>query len=315
MKTIAIAIDARDVDVIISDISKVGYKPAEIQEKTPDNLYIIYYWDLVPWEGDAVGSIMKKLQGIRHAFCEIDPETCEIRKDILVSDSWGVDEEFYEILDISSEIRIWGDKPADKAAGSVKMAANIVWCCDDESDAESLPKQTILPNGIDEEDVADYLSDTYGFLVTSYCVAEPPFDLELAVPWAKYDISDKALEEIEQQEEEERISLKSVFFNEMLSDTDDEFLNIIRDYRSMDASARSVADALLVRLCGWSLPSLCKMAQEQAKQSEDFSRDDQEYALSQMLWHLSESDGVDVEKVFGIGDDPRTWSDNPEFTH
>ena len=47
-----------------------------------------------------------------------------------------------------------------------KYAFNIEW----ETDGEEvdLPTKVILPYTIDEEDVTDYLSDNYGFLVKSY---------------------------------------------------------------------------------------------------------------------------------------------------
>jgi hypothetical protein len=45
-------------------------------------------------------------------------------------------------------------------------ATNIIW----ETDGYDidLPNEVIIPNNIDEEYIADYLSDEYGYLVISF---------------------------------------------------------------------------------------------------------------------------------------------------
>lgn len=43
-------------------------------------------------------------------------------------------------------------------------ATNIIWDVDYEEDLENLPTEIEIPEGMDEDDVADYLSD-----VTGYC--------------------------------------------------------------------------------------------------------------------------------------------------
>lgn len=43
-------------------------------------------------------------------------------------------------------------------------ATNIIWDVDYEEDLENLPTEIKIPDGMDEDDVADYLSD-----VTGYC--------------------------------------------------------------------------------------------------------------------------------------------------
>lgn len=47
------------------------------------------------------------------------------------------------------------------------LVKNIIWDTDGEYIPE-LPKEIEIPNGIDQEDIADYLSDKYGFCVFSY---------------------------------------------------------------------------------------------------------------------------------------------------
>ena len=270
---IALAINAGDVDVIAEDIKRIAaanrwfsQKPVKLTEETPDERYIIFYWDYVLWEGDAVTSLLKKLEGIRHALCQIT-EDGEVWKDISISDGRGVDEEFSELLDIKSDIHVWGDKPIETALPPRKLLTDIVWCVDAEDiDAlKHLPTQVMLPRNVDEEDAAKYLSDTYGFLVESFAVSEAPFDENLTVPWAKFDITDEELEDFAEKEANEDISTRRVFYNSVLDDQDTEFDNLISDYRAADKNVRSVIDATLVRVCGWSLPTLLRMASEEAE--------------------------------------------------
>ena len=270
---IALAINAGDVDVIAEDIKRIAaanrwfsQKPVKLTEETPDERYIIFYWDYVLWEGDAVTSLLKKLEGIRHALCQIT-EDGEVWKDISISDGRGVDEEFSELLDIKSDIHVWGDKPIETALPPRKLLTDIVWCVDAEDiDAlKCLPTQVMLPRNVDEEDAAKYLSDTYGFLVEAFTVSEAPFDENLTVPWAKFDITDEELEDFAEKEANEDISTRRVFYNSVLDDQDTEFDNLISDYRAADKNVRSVIDATLVRVCGWSLPTLLRMASEEAE--------------------------------------------------
>ena len=56
-------------------------------------------------------------------------------------------------------------------------ATNIKWDCKDDVleyniDECDLPTEVELPNNIDVFDVADYLSDEYGFLVISFDFVE-----------------------------------------------------------------------------------------------------------------------------------------------
>ena len=270
---VALAIDARDCDVIISDIRNIAPAPKELMDSTPDNDYSVFYWDCIQWEGEAVTSLLRKLEGLRHALYAIS-EDDEVWKDVETSDSWGTDEQFYELLDVSANLKIWGDDcTLDKKMPSFRRICDIEWAEDDaEEDMSFLPKAVIVPDVITDEEIADYLSDRYGFLVSSFSIEgrkDLPFDLSLPFPWAKYDISDEELEKLEEKEANEEISARGAFYNAVLDDTDTEFVNLISDYRAADKNVRSVIDATLVRLCGWSLPSLLRMASEAAAAEEE----------------------------------------------
>ena len=60
-----------------------------------------------------------------------------------------------------------------------KIAFDIDWDTEnddfleyDEDDALDLPTEVEIPNDIEEDDITDYLSDTYGFCVNSYSIKE-----------------------------------------------------------------------------------------------------------------------------------------------
>lgn len=89
---------------------------------------------------------------------------------------------------------------------------------------------------------------------------EKNYDESLPYPWAKFDIEDEELEKYYDEEAVGEISLKSTFNREIVSDCDDDCLELIDDYRNASPEIRSVIDMTLIRLCGWSLPSLLKIA-------------------------------------------------------
>lgn len=268
---VSLAIDARDYDVVIGDIQQIRPTPKEFMERTPDNDYSIFYWSYVLWEGVAVISLLRKLEGLRHALYTIS-EDDEVFKDVETNDSWGTDEQFYELLDVSAKLRIWGDDcTLEEKQPSLRRAFAIEWAGDSEDeDLSFLPKAVLIPENIPDADVADYLSDRYGFLVLSYSIEEAedlPFDLSLPFPWAKFDISDEELERFEEMETLAEDSPTRKAFHEVFEeDADEQFANLISDYRAADKNIRSVIDATLVRLCGWSLPSLLRMAFEEAEE-------------------------------------------------
>ena len=124
---VALAVDARDVDVIAKEIASIGEKPREFFDETPDGTYIIYYWNFICWEGDAVEALLKKLESMRHALYTIS-EDDEIWKDVAVSDSWGTDEQFYEMLEVSAKVKMFGETKSleQKDAASMDTFTQII---------------------------------------------------------------------------------------------------------------------------------------------------------------------------------------------
>ncbi len=52
-----------------------------------------------------------------------------------------------------------------------RKATDISWCFDEQDDP-CLPKEVEIPYDIFDDDIADYLSDKYGYLVDDYDVEE-----------------------------------------------------------------------------------------------------------------------------------------------
>ena len=48
------------------------------------------------------------------------------------------------------------------------LVFNIVWSVDETEDLEEQPVQDEVPDEVDEEDIADWLSDQYGYLIESF---------------------------------------------------------------------------------------------------------------------------------------------------
>ena len=57
-------------------------------------------------------------------------------------------------------------------------AVNIVWCLDNDdyinlNEQDMLPPTEVdIPYGVEEDDITDYLSDEYGYLVENYEILE-----------------------------------------------------------------------------------------------------------------------------------------------
>ena len=185
---------------------------------------------------------------------------------------------------------------------TIRMVYAIDWLAPEDVD---LPDKVFLPESVDDLAIHKYLFDKFGYQVHAYSMEEVdlPFDASLPFPWTKFEITDKELEKYGEMEEEEIISVKTEFFNAVLDDGDDEFRNLIYDYRHADASVRSAIDATLVRVCGWSLPTLCRMAEATAAHHDDFPREEQESVLGEMLGYLSEFSTFDAKESFNIEDD------------
>lgn len=52
--------------------------------------------------------------------------------------------------------------------GIQMLVFNIVWSVDETEDLEELPVKVEVPDEVDEEDIADWLSDQYGYLIESF---------------------------------------------------------------------------------------------------------------------------------------------------
>lgn len=52
----------------------------------------------------------------------------------------------------------------------MRTATNIEWVINGTPEEFDLPNEIVIPNSISNEDVADYLSDIYGFLVESFVI-------------------------------------------------------------------------------------------------------------------------------------------------
>lgn len=48
------------------------------------------------------------------------------------------------------------------------LVVNIAWSVDETEDLEELPVEVEVPDEVNEEDIADWLSDQYGYLIESF---------------------------------------------------------------------------------------------------------------------------------------------------
>ena len=104
----ALGIDGIDYPKIKKDIQTL--KPDKIRTvNTPDNTYLLFYWDYVDWSGEKVDALMEHVDNIRHSFIRISEEG-EVVQDNKVLDNNGCDEEFWELLAPHGEICVWGDE-------------------------------------------------------------------------------------------------------------------------------------------------------------------------------------------------------------
>ena len=97
---VALAIDAVDKDFISRELEAVKAKhPARLEKtySTPDNEYIVTYWDDIQWDTLLFIPLQNKLKTIRHSLFTIS-EDGEFWADVKDEDSRGCDEEFDEIL-------------------------------------------------------------------------------------------------------------------------------------------------------------------------------------------------------------------------
>ena len=74
---------------------------------TPDETYIVLYWDDIPVGTEEVNEFLKFVQNIRHSVLMIR-EDGNIIKDVQTDDDRGCDGEFEEILNWTAHITVWG---------------------------------------------------------------------------------------------------------------------------------------------------------------------------------------------------------------
>ena len=72
------------------------------------------------------------------------------------------------------EIGMDADEMTFHGANRVRKAVDIEWCYD-EADDPCLPKEVDIPCDVLDDDITDYLSDKYGFLVDNFDVEEEEF--------------------------------------------------------------------------------------------------------------------------------------------
>lgn len=87
---------------------------------TPDELYLVFYWDMVPWYGDDVDALCHKLECVRHCLITISEEG-DIFKNVETCDKDGCDEEFEEILSWDANIFVWDNLPVDQQISEKRL--------------------------------------------------------------------------------------------------------------------------------------------------------------------------------------------------
>ena len=149
------------------------------------------------------------------------------------------------------------------------IAASIEWDTDG-ARIDELPSEVNIPDEVAEEDVADYLSDRYGFCVKSFalmpqeCLAafkkrEEYMAAGHPAPWAIFPADEEFLEKAEKDEVlTERF--EQMLLEEILSDEDRKAVRLISMYRNAPENYRMMIDAVLVDLCGWSMPTMLERA-------------------------------------------------------
>ena len=74
---------------------------------TPDDKYVIYFWDFESIDTTTYVKILEFLEHRRHAIVEIKEDG--VWTDIEDTDEYGTDEEFNEILGWRADIVLWND--------------------------------------------------------------------------------------------------------------------------------------------------------------------------------------------------------------
>lgn len=111
-----------DFDELVKRLRKVDETQATVLEgnakymTTPDEVYVKSSFEWVKWyDGyDWVDCINSFLRKVRHAFVEIGEDNNDITVRHNIEDDRGVDEEFYEFLDVERNITDYGFVPDEK---------------------------------------------------------------------------------------------------------------------------------------------------------------------------------------------------------
>lgn len=75
-------------------------------------------------------------------------------------------------------------------------ATEIDWCVDEETDHSPLPEEVTIPDDVQEDGIADYLSDTYGFLVNGFRLVHMD-DPEPSRPCVNPDLLGSFMDQVE----------------------------------------------------------------------------------------------------------------------
>lgn len=112
-KDIAVALWKPDYEKIKEKYAELVKQASAIhKEETPDETYIILYWqqwDAQPGKDSKMDTFFEEIRDIRHSILTI-AEDGNILKDVETCDSNGCDEEFEEILNWKADICIWGEE-------------------------------------------------------------------------------------------------------------------------------------------------------------------------------------------------------------
>lgn len=178
---VAVAVDRDDYDFIRNEVDNIWNQALCASMETPDNTYIVTYWEWVEWYGKAVDDLNDKLSSIRHATILIS-EDGRVETDIAESDDRGIDEEFSEILSWTADICFWHDgeplAPRDEYIPMTrKRMKRLLESCLEQlaegADPDTLYMMLVDAGFTDEE------IDTFGF---GYCIPEEKEDEDDDVP-------------------------------------------------------------------------------------------------------------------------------------
>ena len=81
-------------------------KPEVKKVETPDEVYYVFYWMWIDWDGEEMKEFLACLSRIRHSMIAVF-ENGTLLNDSKVDDAYGCDEEFSELLTPEINIRIF----------------------------------------------------------------------------------------------------------------------------------------------------------------------------------------------------------------